>query len=201
MSGDINFNEVYEEFQPKILRYLSRLTGHREAEDISQEVFEKVSRGLEGFRGESKLSTWLYRIATNSALDKLRTPSFNPSLERSGPEERGEVGYRDVLTGQRRASPDQGLIRKEMSECVREYIDKLPPDYKTVVVLSELEGFKNKEIADILQVSLGTVKIRLHRARASLKKELDDGCGFYPNEQDIFVCDRKSTSIKSKKSD
>jgi RNA polymerase sigma-70 factor (ECF subfamily) len=87
-----------------------------------------------------------------------------------------------------------------MGECGREYIDKLPPDYRAVMVLSELEGFKNREIADILQVSLDTVKIRLHRARASLKKDLDDGCSFYRNEQDIFACDRKPTSIKYKKS-
>jgi RNA polymerase sigma-70 factor (ECF subfamily) len=88
-----------------------------------------------------------------------------------------------------------------MGECVRESIDKLPSDYRTVIILSELEGFKNKEITNILQVSLDTVKIRLHRARASLKKELDKGCGFYRNEQDIFACGRKPTSRKSKKSD
>ena len=201
MNGEIDFKEVYEEFQPRILHYLSRLTDHHEAEDMAQEVFEKVSRALKGFKGESSLSTWLYRIATNTALDRLRTPSFNRSLERSAPEESFQVEDRDVWTGERKAPHDQGLIRKEMSECIRSFIEKLSPDYKSVMVLSELEGFKNKEIADILQVSLDTVKIRLHRARASLKKELNGGCSFYRNEQDIFACDRKPLSIKSRKSD
>jgi RNA polymerase sigma-70 factor (ECF subfamily) len=201
MHVEIDFKEVYEEFQPKILHYLYRLTGHDEVEDIAQEVFEKVSRSLEGFKGESKLSTWLYRIATNTALDRLRTPSFNRSPERSVPEESAGVQDRNVWTGQTKTSTDQELIRKEMGKCVREYIDKLPPDHRAVMVLSELEGFKNREIADILQVSLDTVKIRLHRARASLKKELDGGCSFYRNEQDIFACDRKPLSIKSRKSD
>jgi RNA polymerase sigma-70 factor (ECF subfamily) len=82
-----------------------------------------------------------------------------------------------------------------MSECVREFIDKLPSDYKTVILLSELEGFKNREVADILQVSLDTVKIRLHRARAMLKKELNDGCTFYNSDQNILACDRKQSQI------
>ena len=201
MNREIDFEEVYEEFQPKILHYLSRLAGPNEAEDLAQEVFEKVSGCLEGFKGESRLSTWLYRIATNTALDRLRSSSFRRTSEHTTLEDSAEVEDRDVWTGQRRASHDQGLIRKEMGECIRRFIEKLSPDYKSVIVLSELEGFKDKEIADILQVSLDTVKIRLHRARASLKKELDGGCSFYRNEQDIFACDRKPLSIKSRKSD
>jgi RNA polymerase sigma-70 factor (ECF subfamily) len=85
-----------------------------------------------------------------------------------------------------------------MGECIREFIDRLPSDYKTAILLSELEGFKNREIADILKVSLDTVKIRLHRARARIKKELDDGCTFYYSEQDILACDRKQSQILSK---
>ena len=100
-----------------------------------------------------------------------------------------------------RSPIDQQLIRKEMGECVQEHIDKLPSDYKAVILLSEQEGLTNKEIADILQVSLDNVKIRLHRARASLKKILDEACDFYHNEQDILACDRKPHIIKFKKSD
>ncbi len=83
-----------------------------------------------------------------------------------------------------------------MSQCVREYIDRLSPDYRTVLVLSELEGFKNREIADILEISLENIKVRLHRARASLKKELDDGCDFYHNEAGTLACDRKPILIE-----
>jgi len=198
MNMEIDFNEVYEEFHLKILHYLSRLTNPHEAEDIAQEVFEKVNRSLRNFKGESKLSTWLYRIATNTAIDRMRSPSFRRSSEHTRLDEDTGTEDRNVWSGHTKTHIDQTVIRKEMSECVREFIDRLPSDYKTVILLSELEGFKNREIADILQVSVDTVKTRLHRARARLKKELDDGCTFYYSEQDILACDRKQSQILPK---
>lgn len=73
MDGKRSFQEIYERFQPGILRFLSRLVGEEEAEDVAQEVFLRVDRGLEGFRGESSIGTWIYRIARNAALDRLRS--------------------------------------------------------------------------------------------------------------------------------
>lgn len=195
MNMEIDFNQVYEEFHPKIFHYLSRLTNPHEAEDIAQEVFEKVNRSLRNFKGDSKLSTWLYRIATNTAIDRMRTPSFKRSSEHTSLDEGTGAEDRNVWSGHTKTHIDQTVIRKEMSECVREFIDRLPSDYKTVILLSEIEGFKNREIADVLQISVDTVKIRLHRARARLKKELDEGCTFYYNEQDILACDRKQSQI------
>ena len=197
MTSEYEFKKIHAEYYQKIIKYLSRLVGQYETEDIAQEVFEKVNRSLKNFKGESKLSTWLYRIATNTAIDKMRSPSFKRLSEYTSLEESMGIEDRNVWSGHTKALTDQTFIRKEMSECVREFIDKLPPDYKTVILLSELEGFKNKEIADILQISLDTVKIRLHRARAGLKKELDDGCTFHHNEQNILACDRKPISKKS----
>ena len=199
MNSQPDFNEVYNEFQPKILNYLSRLVGPHEAEDITQEVFEKANRKLKTFRGESKFSTWLYRIATNAAFDRLRSPSFKHGSKNTQLEKIADTEARDVWTGQKETAPDQNVIRREMSACVREYIDKLPHDHRTVLLLSEIEEFKNKEIADILRISIQNVKIRLHRARAELKKELDNGCDFYQNEQGSLACDRKPISIMSKK--
>ena len=199
MSIGTDFNEVYEEFQPKILHYVARMTGIDEAEDITQEVFQKVSLALEDFKGESKLSTWIYRIATNTALDRFRSKAFKHSSDQNTIED--SIEDRNVWAGRSKTPLDQKLIRKEMSECVTEFIDKLPPDYRTVITLSELEGFKNREIAEILQVSLDVVKIRLHRARASLKKQFNNDCSFYRNEEGILACDRKPTCLKSKKSD
>ena len=72
----MEFEEIYQEFQPKIRQYLVRLIGEQDAEDMAQVVFAKVSRGLASFKGQSKLSTWVYRIATNTAIDKLRTPGL-----------------------------------------------------------------------------------------------------------------------------
>jgi RNA polymerase sigma-70 factor (ECF subfamily) len=199
MSVELDFNEVYEEFQPKILHYVARMTGIDEAEDITQEIFQKISFALKDFEGKSKLSTWIYRIATNTALDRLRSASFKNSSEQDTFED--SVEDRNVWAGRSKTPLDQKLIRKEMSECVWEYIEKLPSDYRTVIVLSQFEGFKNREIADILQISLDAVKIRLHRARASLKNLLDDACLFEHNEQGILICDRRPTLIQIKDSD
>lgn len=201
MSEDIDFEKVYQEYQPKVLRYLSRLTGQDEAQDIAQEVFEKVSRSIGAFEGRSKLSTWIYRIATNTALDRFRSSPFKGSLDHDTLENSTGIHDRNVWTGETENPPDQKFIRREMSECVREYVDKLSPDHRTVILLKDLEGFKNTEIADILQISLEAVKMRLHRGRAAIKKELDNACIFYHTEQGVLACDRKPTSIKSKKSD
>jgi RNA polymerase sigma-70 factor (ECF subfamily) len=197
----MDFNEIYEEFQPKILNYLSRLLGDQVAEDTVQEVFAKVSRGLDSFKGQSKLSTWVYRIATNTAIDTLRSPAYRHASGQTSLEGCAAVESNTSRLGQTDRPIDQKVIRKEMSECVQEYVDRLAPAHRTVLVLSELEGFKNREIADILQISLENVKVRLHRARDRLKKELDDGCIFYHNDEGTLACDRKPIKIMSKLSD
>ena len=194
--NELEFQKIYETFQPKIHRYLTRLVGEHEAEDLTQEVFTKVSQGLKNFRGESQLSTWIYRIATNIAFDRLRNPSFQQMVQKrlsSDSTAEDKISTENVVwTSERTPSIDQQLIRKEMNECIQNFIEELPENYRTVLVLSELEGLKNREIAEILQVSLDTVKIRLHRARAKLKKELEIHCSFYRDERNELACDLKS---------
>lgn len=194
---ELEFQKVHETFRPKIHRYLTRLVGENEAEDLTQEVFVKVAQALENFRGESTLSTWLYRIATNAALDRLRSPSFQRNAQiglsvDSIETGEAEVEDRDVWTGHKTPSVEQQLVRKEMNECIRDFIEKLPETYRTVLVLGELEGLRNKEIAEILGVTLDTVKIRLHRAREKLKEELVAHCDSYWIEGNEFVPDLKN---------
>ncbi len=196
-SDELEFNRIFKEYQPKILRYLTRLTGMYEAEDLSQEVFIKVESGLKNFRGESKLSTWIYRIATNTAVDRMRNPSFKYKVKDGTSSEATQMDDidtedRDLFTGEKIESTDQQYVRKEMNSCIRNFIENLPENYKTVVILSELEELKNKEIAEIQHISLDTVKIRLHRARAQLRKKLESNCSFYRNEQNEFSCDLKN---------
>ncbi len=193
----LDFDEIYEELQPRIRIYLSRLLGDQEAEDCLQEVFAKVSRSLGSFKGQSKLSTWVYRIATNTAIDRLRSSAFRQRWDQAPLEDSLEVQNTASTITLSEAPVDKKIIRKEMSACVHEYVDRLPPDYRTVLVLKEIEGFKNREIAEILQISLDNVKVRLHRARARLKQELGDGCDFYYNEDGSLACDRKPILIGS----
>ncbi len=179
------------------------MVGWRDAEDVTQEVFVKISQALKTFKGESQVSTWVYRIATNSALDKLRSPPFRET-ERSSlsgePIGEGETEAMDqnAWTGEKAPSVETSIIRKEMNECIRGVVEKLPENYRTVVALSELEGFKDDEIAEILGVGIHTAKIRLHRARARLKKELEAHCNFYRDERNEFACDQKASSNPQK---
>jgi RNA polymerase sigma-70 factor, ECF subfamily len=197
----LDFDEIYVELQPKIHNYLTRLLGNQDVEDSVQEVFTKVSSSLVNFKGQSKISTWVYRIATNTAIDKLRSTAFRQKSGQAPLEDNPGVQITASTATQSDTPTDQKIIRKEMSECVREYVDRLPPDYRTVLILKELEGFKNREIADILQISLENVKVRLHRARARLKQELGNGCEFYQNDDGTLACDRKPILIESRKSE
>ena len=187
-----DFEKLHTRYRPKIHRYLCRLAGENEAEDLCQEVFVKVERNLTSFRNEAQLSTWLYRIATNSFYDRLRSPSFKQKSKEHPIEiDENTLEERDFTTQQRKPGIDQQVIRDEMNACIRGYIDQLPENYRTVLLLSEEEGFKNREIAEILQVSLDNVKIRLHRAKAKLKVSLQGNCDFYLDERSEISCDRK----------
>lgn len=184
---------VYDEYQPRILRYISNLIGEADAEDVTQEVFIKVSKALSEFRGESKISTWLYRIATNAALDYMRSSTHQQKatiLPDDSAE--GEVEDRNIWTGEKVPVLEWQVVREEMSSCVHEYIQKLPENYRTVLVLGEFEGLSNQEIADILEITLGTAKIRLHRARERLKNELIANCPSYWVEGNEFLPDLKN---------
>jgi RNA polymerase sigma-70 factor (ECF subfamily) len=87
--------------------------------------------------------------------------------------------------------PDQLLDDSEMGQCVREFVDSLPPEHRAVIVLHDLEGFKNPEIAEILGYSLAATKIRVHRARQRLREVLGENCEFYRSEEDVLRCGRK----------
>jgi RNA polymerase sigma-70 factor (ECF subfamily) len=184
MSGaETGFDQIYEDFRPKIHRYLTGMVGELEAEDLTQEVFVKLNQALRSFRGESKLSTWIYRIATNAALDRLRSPKFQETVSFSEAEQAAngemEIKDRNSWTGEQIPLVEQQVYRKEMSECVQSYIRILPEMYRAILVLSHLEELGNQEIADVLGISLETVKIRLHRARALLRREMAEKCPRY----------------------
>ncbi len=182
----LDFKSLHDQFRPRVLRYLMRLVGETEAEDLTQAVMLRVTEGLPAFRGDSSVSTWIYRIATNMALDKLRQRRIQPVTDTGHEFDEDELPPAAQID-----STETTAIREEMSACIGEFVARLPENYKTVVILSEIEGFKNDEIAAMLGLTLDTVKIRLHRAREKLRKELEAGCIFYRDEGAEFACDRK----------
>ncbi len=200
---DVEFQKIYAVFQPKILRYLARLVGESEAEDLTQETFVKINLALENFRGESKLSTWIYRIATNTALDRLRSPSFQQARQKLSADlieiDETLLDDRNVWTGEKTPLVEPQIYRKEMGACIQDFVGKLPESYRTVLVLSEMEALSNNEIAEILGISLDTVKIRLHRGREKLRQELETHCDSYWIEGNEFLPDFKRVSGKHRK--
>lgn len=194
-TASLDFQSIHARFRPRVLRYLMRLVGETEAEDLTQCVMLKISEGLTAFRGEASLATWVYRIATNTALDMLRRKP-TALLSDAGLEEDQELPPEAQF-----ASVETTAIRQEMNACIREFIERLPESYRMVMVLSELEGFKNGEIASILDVTLDTVKIRLHRAREKLRKELETGCSFHRDPSDGLACDRRPAAALTSRQD
>jgi RNA polymerase sigma-70 factor, ECF subfamily len=184
-----DFDDIYREFQPKIHRYLCRLTNQTDATDLTQEVFLKVSQALDTFRGESSLATWIYRIATNAAYDHARSAPLK--------QRRLEILFDDAdpvfdPPGPDLPGTDKVIILKEMNECIRGIVNQLPQDFRTVLLLSEFDEFSNPEIAGILGISVETVKIRLHRARALLRKALECQCNLYHDERNELMCHPKT---------
>ena len=192
-SPDIKFEDIYREQRPRIYRYLVRLVGEYEAEDLAQEVFVKAGKSLNSFEGSSQVSTWLFRIATNTALDHLKSGTYKKEMVNSvGLESLDEAGHRrNVLMKGRSKALDDLLIRKEMSDCVRSVIDSLPESDRMIIVLSETEGFTDREIAEILNLKVGTIRVRMHRARAKLKEKLESACDFYRTQDNTLACDKK----------
>ncbi len=198
MTSQYEFQDIYSSFNEKIRRYLARLIGEADSEDVTQEVFLKVNAGLNDFRGESSLSTWIYRIATNAAMDHLRKVQPGQTEHKAGGPVDDDLDSKDSVGASQEIVPplDGQLIRKEMNDCIRGIVDGLPENYRQVLILSDLEELKNNEIAEVLDISLETVKIRLHRARARLKKELQHHCNFYRDDRNELACDRKAPSLK-----
>jgi RNA polymerase sigma-70 factor (ECF subfamily) len=188
-----DFQEIFETFQPRIRRYLARMVGEDEAEDLTQDVFIKISQSLSDFRNESQLSTWIYRIAANTAIDRLRSASFRANANRVDIDCSTGDDYQEHVVGD---LLDGSLIRKEMNQCISGLIDRLPDDYRTAIRLSEIGGFQNGEIAEMLGISIETVKIRLHRARKQLKESMETNCTLYRDERNELACDRKIISLK-----
>jgi RNA polymerase sigma-70 factor (ECF subfamily) len=192
-AGD--FRALYDEFAPRIRGYLTRLVGEAEAEDLTQEVFARAHGAMATRRGDSLVSTWLYRIATNAAIDRLRAASRREvpvaalaPAESVAEEERAIVSEGAALEAQQ---TERRVIRKEMRHCVLDLVGRLPPVHREVILLGELRDLRDQEIADALGISIEAAKMRLHRARGELRKLLQASCDLYRDEDNELACDRK----------
>jgi RNA polymerase sigma-70 factor (ECF subfamily) len=152
------------------------VSNQADAADTTQEVFLKVFRGIRHFNGESSLKTWLYRIAVHEASNQkrwwFRHKSRETSMETQQDSEGNSFGLCDVLVDQN-DSPLEACAHEEVRARVELELKQVPEPYRTTVVLRDIEGLSYEEVADVLQISLGTVKSRLIRGREALKKRLE----------------------------
>lgn len=150
---------LYERYRRRVFALIARIVGAQDAEELTQDVFLRAFRGLEKFRGEAQLSTWMYRLAVNAALShatraqaRQRRNVSDEALEKM-----------PALDG----SPDTGdpRLRAKLSEA----LEALPAGYRAVLVLHDVEGLQHDEIAVILGCRVGTSKSQLHKARAKMR--------------------------------
>ena len=183
----VDLSEVFRQYREPIRGYVRSLVRNpEEAEEITQETFLRAHRKLSGLQDPARISPWLYRIATNISYDRLRRSARQPYVDSlSEP----KVAASEPVDREPRL--DLLIDQGEMSSCVREYIEALPDTYRAAILLHDVEGLSNPEIARLLGVSLATAKIRVHRARKKLREALGRGCDFSRDERGVFVCERR----------
>ena len=169
--------ELVRSHQSRVFNFAMRMCRNVEdAKDILQETFLGMIRSIKDFRGESRFSTWLYRIASNACLKKRRRGVYDPEPEQELSLD--ELMPRPGADGRKPEIPDwsedaeQALLRGELSERMEAATDRLPLEYKIVLVLRDVEGFSSEETAQMLKLSIPAVKSRLHRARVFVRQEL-----------------------------
>ena len=168
LRGDVNaFEKLVLEYEKSVYAITQRMTGNAEdAADMTQETFIKAYNSLSSFRGDSKFSVWLYRIATNVCLDFLRSRSRKPTVSLSVEDDDGEEVELDIADESQ--SPERLLERGLTRDAVRRGLDALSPEYRQILLLREIQGLSYEEIADVLTLEVGTVKSRIFRARKRL---------------------------------
>jgi RNA polymerase sigma-70 factor (ECF subfamily) len=171
--GNIDaFEELISGYEKKAYNIAYRIMGNEEdAKDMAQEAFIKIYKSIQNFREESSFSTWLYRIVTNVCLDELRKrkkANLVP-LEMNIETDKGSA---IIELSAEKETPEDICERVEKKELIQNAISSLAEDYKTVIILRDIQGFGYEEIATMLNCSLGTIKSRINRARNLLKDKL-----------------------------
>jgi len=172
LKGDQNaYGEIVELYKDKIFQLCYRMLGNRhEAEDVAQEAFIRAYINIQSFNQGKKFSSWIYRIATNLCIDRIRKKKPDYFLDAEVPGTEGLTMYSQVASDS--ILPEDKLVRMELQETVQKEISKLPEKYRVVIVLKYMEELSLNEISEILDIPLGTVKTRIHRGRETLRQQL-----------------------------
>jgi RNA polymerase sigma-70 factor, ECF subfamily len=157
------FNAIVDRYERRVFAIAMRICRHHEdARDVTQDVFVTALRRLAGFRGDAQISTWLHRVAVNASLDLVRKRGRRegPGLDEAADQPASEPG------------PEATAIAAVRAREVHRALGRIAPDQRAVIALHDLQGLDYAEVAAALEVPVGTVKSRLHRARLALAREL-----------------------------
>lgn len=174
------FNLFVRAYQQKVFALVHRMLGNKaEAEDLAQEVFITVFRSIDSFRGDARLGTWLYRVAINHCKNRMkyldrRSAKSHDQIEDSPEDDMAAGG----ALGGRIDRPDESAEGTELEKAIQRALAGLDPEHRELVVLRDLEGLAYEEIVAITGLPDGTVKSRLHRARAALRESIERGIGW-----------------------
>lgn len=172
-SGDVeSFELLINSYDKRAYNIAYRIMGNEEdAKDMAQEALLRVFRSIKDFKGQSSFSTWLYRIVTNVCLDELRRRKSEKyvSIDSTIQTDRGEI-HMELCS--EKETPESAYERVEQRELIANAIRELNEDYRSVIVLRDIQGFSYEEISNMLGCSLGTVKSRINRARTMLRDRL-----------------------------
>ncbi len=162
-----DFDAIVEKYSDFVYNVAFRMMGKPEdAEDVAQDAFVSAYRAFDRFRGDSRVTTWLYRITVNAALMRLRKEKRARTLT--------QTGLDDVDLPDWDASPERAASTTELGEKLSEGISMLQPELRAAVVLRDVQGLSNTEAAEVLGISVASFKSRLHRGRVLLRKYLSD---------------------------
>ena len=165
------FEEIVTLFQHRLYQVCYRMLGNaQEAEDIAQEAFVRAYINIHTFDQKRKFSTWLFRIATNLCIDRIRKKKPDYYLDANVPGTEGLNMYSQIAAAGE--LPEEEVERMEMQERIQYEIGRLPDKYRSVIILRYIEELPLQEIGDILELPLGTVKTRVHRGREALRKQM-----------------------------
>jgi RNA polymerase sigma-70 factor, ECF subfamily len=174
---EVAFSEVVRLYQHKVYNLLYRMIGsHEEAEDLAQEVFVTVFKSIDSFRGESKFSTWLYRVAANHCKNRIKYLSRRSRTSGDGLDGVPEHSMEDAGSAPLQShidGPDQILEGLQLEGLLAQAIAALDEEHRLLIVLRDVEELSYQEIGEITSLNEGTVKSRLHRARMAIKEHIE----------------------------
>ena len=174
---EVAFSEVVGLYQHKVYNLLYRMIGsHEEAQDLAQEVFVTVFKSIDSFRGESKFSTWLYRVAANHCKNRIKYLSRRSRTSGDGLDGVPEQAMADAGSAPLQShidAPDKILEGLQLEKLLAHAIAALDEEHRLLIVLRDVEELSYQEIGEITSLNEGTVKSRLHRARMAIKEHIE----------------------------